>query len=317
MNQVITITFNPAIDKSTTIRSLLPEKKLACTPPVFEPGGGGINVARAIKKLGGRATAIYFSGGYTGKFLSQLIEKEGILSVNIPIKEHTRENLVVKDISTNQQYRFGMPGPEVTAEEWSPCMDLLKKCAPDTFIVVSGSLPPGMPPSIMGEIALIAKQQDAKLIVDTSSDGIKQALKEGVYLLKPNLAELAALTGCDNLMEDEIAAAARSIIRRRQSTAVVVSLGASGAILVTHNEQVLVPAPIVKSISTVGAGDSMVAGMVMKLANGAGFLSATRYGIACGTAATLNPGTALCKKEDVDKLYQLVLNNAAVTMSTW
>jgi 6-phosphofructokinase 2 len=169
----------------------------------------------------------------------------------------------------------------------------------------------------MGEIALIAKQQDAKLIVDTSSDGIKQALKEGVYLLKPNLAELAALTGCDNLMEDERAAAARSIIRRRQSTAVVVSLGASGAILVTHNEQVLVPAPIVKSVSTVGAGDSMVAGMVMKLANGAGFLSATRYGIACGTAATLNPGTALCKKEDVDKLYQLVLNNAAVTMSTW
>jgi 6-phosphofructokinase 2 len=317
MNQVITITFNPAIDKSTTIQSLLPEKKLACTPPVFEPGGGGINVARAIKKLGGRATAVYLSGGYTGKFLSQLIEKEGILSVNIPIKEHTRENLVVKDISTNQQYRFGMPGPEVTAEEWSPCMDLLKKCAPDTFIVVSGSLPPGMPPSIMGEIALIAKQQDAKLIVDTSSDGIKQALKEGVYLLKPNLAELAALTGCDNLMEDEIAAAARSIIRRRQSTAVVVSLGASGAILVTHNEQVLVPAPIVKSISTVGAGDSMIAGMVLKLANGAGFLSATRYGIACGTAATLNPGTALCKKEDVDKLYQLVLNNAAVTMSTW
>jgi len=317
MNQIITITFNPAIDKSTTIRTLLPEKKLGCTAPVFEPGGGGINVARAIKKLGGQATAVYLSGGYTGKYLSQLIEKEGIPSINIPINEHTRENLVVRDTSTNQQYRFGMPGPEVTEAEWRPCLELLKKCSPDTFIVVSGSLPPGMPPSVMGEIAAIAKQQDAKLIVDSSSDAIKQALKGGIYLLKPNLAELTALTGCDNLMEDEIAAAARSFIRRQQCTAVVISLGASGALLVTRDEQVLVPAPVVKSISTVGAGDSMLAGIVMKLANGAGFISATRYGVACGTAATLNPGTALCRKEDVDKLYQLVLNNAAVTMSTW
>lgn len=317
MNKIITITFNPAIDKSTTIPALLPEKKLACAVPVFEPGGGGINVARAIKKLGAKATAVYLSGGYTGQFLAQLLEKEGILSINIPIKDHTRENLVVMDISTNQQYRFGMPGPTVTEEEYAPVLELLKKSVPDTFIVVSGSIPPGIPPAILQEIARIAKEQRAKLVVDISGDAMKYALKEGIFLLKPNLAELAALTGSDHLMEDEIAAAARQIVNRQQSAAVVVSLGPSGALLVTRNEQVLVPAPVVKKVSTVGAGDSMVAGMVLRLSKGAGFLSATRYGVACGTAATLNPGTALCKKEDVDKIHQLILNNAAVTMSTW
>lgn len=317
MDHIITITFNPAIDKSTIIPALLPEKKLACSAPVFEPGGGGINVARAIKKLGGKATAVYLSGGYTGKFLTHLLERESIPSINIPINDHTRENLVVMDQSTNQQYRFGMPGPQVTVDEYAPCLDLLKKCASETFIVISGSLPPGIPASILHDIALIAKNRGAKLVVDISGEAMRHALKGGIYLLKPNLSELAALTGAEHLMEDEIAAAARQIITRRQSTAVVVSLGASGALLVTQDEQVLVPAPVVKKVSTVGAGDSMVAGIVLRLSKGAGFLSATRYGVACGTAATLNPGTALCKKEDVDKIYQLILNNAAVTMSTW
>src|SRR3954468_5018739 len=121
MNQIITITFNPAIDKSTTIRALLPEKKLACATPVFEPGGGGINVSRAIKKIGGESTAIYMCGGHSGKYLQHLMEREGAESVVVEIDGNTRENLIVVDTSSNSQYRFGMPGPELKQGEWKQC----------------------------------------------------------------------------------------------------------------------------------------------------------------------------------------------------
>ncbi|HEY0732804.1 MAG TPA: PfkB family carbohydrate kinase, partial [Chitinophagaceae bacterium] len=168
MPKIITVTFNPVIDKSTTISSLVPEKKLRCTPPKFEPGGGGINVARAIKKLGGEATAIFPAGGYTGKFLEILIKEEAVPSIVIETKNHTRENLIVLDTSSNQQYRFGMPGPELLEEEWKLCLQKIKECKDVQFIVASGSLNPGMPEDIYARIAEIAKEKNAKLVVDTS-----------------------------------------------------------------------------------------------------------------------------------------------------
>ncbi|WP_343693591.1 1-phosphofructokinase family hexose kinase [Chitinophaga sp.] len=317
MNRIITFTFNPAIDKSTTIGHLVPEKKLACSPPVFEPGGGGINVSRAIKNLGDHSTAVYLSGGYSGRFFSSLVDKERLDAINVTISGRTRENLVVLDVSTGQQYRFGMPGPTVSEKEWQPCLDIISKCKDDDYIVVSGSLPPGMPPAVIGEIAGIVKKRRAKLVIDLAGEALECALKEGVYLIKPNLSELGALTGNAHITEPDVYLAARQIINRGQSAAVVVSLGASGCILVTRDEQVMIPAPLVKAISTVGAGDSMLAGIVLKLSKGAGFLGAVRYGIACGTAATLHAGTGLCHKEDVEKLFQQVLNNASVTMATW
>ncbi|RFM31549.1 1-phosphofructokinase family hexose kinase [Chitinophaga silvisoli] len=317
MNRIITFTFNPAIDKSTTIGHLVPEKKLACSQPVFEPGGGGINVSRAIRNLGEHSTAVYLSGGYTGRFFSSLVEKEHLDFINVTISGKTRENLVVLDLSTRQQYRFGMPGPTVSEKEWQPCLEIINKCAADDYIVVSGSLPPGMPPEVMGEIAAIVKKRRAKLVVDIAGKALECALKEGVYLIKPNLTELGAYAGNEHITEPDVYQAARQIINRGQSAVVVVSLGASGCILVTKDEQVMIPAPLVKPLSTVGAGDSMLAGIVLRLSKGAGFLGAVRYGIACGTAATLHPGTALCQKEDVEKLYQQVLNNASVTMATW
>ncbi|SFW85229.1 1-phosphofructokinase family hexose kinase [Chitinophaga sancti] len=317
MNRIITFTFNPAIDKSTTIGHLVPEKKLACSPPVFEPGGGGVNVSRAIRNLGEHSTAVYLSGGYTGRFFSSLIEKEHLDAINVTISGKTRENLVVMDVSTGQQYRFGMPGPTVSEKEWRPCLDIIGKSSVDDFIVVSGSLPPGMPAEIMGEIAAIVKKRRARLIVDVAGKPLEYALQEGVYLIKPNLSELGAYIGDPGITETEVYQATRQIINRGQSAAVVVSIGASGCILVTKDEQVMIPAPLVKPVSTVGAGDSMLAGIVLKLSKGAGFLGAVRYGIACGTAATLRPGTALCHIDDVEKLFQQVLNNASVTMATW
>src|SRR5581483_6598097 len=112
----VTITFNPALDKSLSISGMVPDKKLKCSQPAYEPGGGGINVARAIKKLGGDAIAVYLSGGDTGKKITRLLADDLVISIPIEIKESTRENLVVVDESSKKQYLFDMPGPEVSGE---------------------------------------------------------------------------------------------------------------------------------------------------------------------------------------------------------
>jgi 6-phosphofructokinase 2 len=306
MASVVTITFNPCIDKSTSIDALLPEKKLRCRAPGFEPGGGGLNVARAIKRLGGESLAIFPAGGYSGKFLEKLVAEEGLSAKVVDIKNHTRENLIVLDHSSNQQYRFGMPGPELYEDEWKKCLQLLEEEKDVEYIIASGSLARGVPVNIYAQIALIAKQKKARLVVDTSGDALKEAVAEGVYLVKPNLAELSSLVGKAEVHAELVDDLARKIINGGGCEIVVVSLGAGGAMLVSKDQVIQMIPPVVKRKSTVGAGDSMVAGLVLGLLQGRSLTESLRYGIACGTAATLNEGTELCHKEDVEKLVPLV-----------
>jgi 6-phosphofructokinase 2 len=294
ITDIITITFNPCIDKSTSVPVLKPDSKLSCAPPVFEPGGGGINVARAIKKLGGEAIAVYPSGGYSGKFLNILLAQENISELNIETKQHTRENMIVLDKATNQQYRFGMPGQYLSEDEWQQCLQTIEENHSE-FIIASGSLPPGVPADIFARIAKIAKKQKRKLIVDSSGEALRLALEEGVYLIKPNLGELSILSGKE-----------KDLIGKGNCEIVVVSMGALGAMLISRESIYKVEAPIVKGETTVGAGDSMVAGIVLCMSQGKNLLEALQYGVACGTAATLNAGTALCDKADVDRLYELI-----------
>lgn len=306
MPSIITITFSPCIDKSTTVPALVPEKKLVCTAPKLEPGGGGINIARAIKKLGGAATAIFPSGGYTGKYFNHLLEKEDIKAVIIETGNETRENIIVVDEATNNQYRFGMPGTELTEREWKQCLHAVEEISDVEFIIASGSLPPGVPDDIYALMAKIAKSKKAKFIIDTSGAALKLAAEEGVYLLKPNLGELSYLAGKNEIQPDEVKSIAKDIIVNGKCAVMVVSMGAAGAMLVTADIVEIFTPPVVERKSTVGAGDSMVAGIVFYLAQGKDLLQAVQYGVACGTAATLNAGTELCKKEDADRLYALV-----------
>jgi len=306
MPVIITITFSPCIDKSTSVSSLIPEKKLICSSPKLEPGGGGINVARAIKKLGGNAIAIYPAGGYTGAFFNALMHKEDIDSVIISTKNETRENIIVLDESSNDQYRFGMPGNELSEPEWTQCLDAVKEINDVEFIIASGSLPPGVPLNIFGRLARIAKSKNARFIVDTSGEALKEALEEGVYLLKPNLGELSRLANTTTIEINEVENIAKEFISKGKCEVMAVSMGAAGAMLVTKDKAKVFRPPAVIRRSTIGAGDSMVAGIVHYLSSGKTLEEAIQYGVACGTAATLNPGTALCSKEDVEKLYPAI-----------
>jgi 6-phosphofructokinase 2 len=306
MPSIVTITFSPCIDKSTTVPSLIPEKKLRCTQPTLEPGGGGINVARALVKLGGQATAIFPSGGYTGKYFNQLMKEENVPSVIIETTHETRENIIVLEESTNKQYRFGMPGTALSEKEWRLCLDAVEAMDDALFVVASGSLPPGVPPGIYAQLARIVNNKNAKLIVDTSGEALELAAGEGVYLLKPNLGELASLAGGKTLTPGEAPAIAKSVIEQGKCEVIIVSMGAEGALLVTRDLAEKIIPPLVEKKSTVGAGDSMVAGIVFYLSKGKSLPEAARYGVACGTAATLNAGTQLCRREDADKIYAAI-----------
>ncbi len=309
MSSVVTITFSPCIDKSASVPVMVPEKKLHCSSVKLEPGGGGINVARALTRLGASATAIFLSGGYTGKFFHHLVENEKIPFIGIETAGETRENIIIFDEHTNNQYRFGMPASPVTEEEWKNCIRVLQEVKDPGFIVVSGSLPPGIPLSIYSDLSVIAHAKKSKLVVDTSGDGLAEALHHGVYMIKPNLNELRSLAGLEKLEITEVVAVAKKLIREYNCQLIVVSLGKHGAMLITQNESIGVMPPKVKVKSTVGAGDSMLAGMIWGLCNGFSERQAFEFAVACGTAATLNPGTELCKKADADKLYHLIREN--------
>ncbi|BAV06866.1 6-phosphofructokinase 2 [Filimonas lacunae] len=306
MAAIVTVTLNPAVDVSTSVAALIPEKKLHCRLPVYEPGGGGINVARAIQKMGGEATAVFLSGGANGQLLQQLLQQEDVQVVPYVISNNTRQNLIVVDSHTQLQYRFGMPGPEVSAMEWEGCMQQLSQINSIDYLVASGSLSPGIPPVVFARLAAIARAKNARYVVDTSGEGLLLAAKAGAYLVKPNLGELASLVGKQALNAGEIAATARQVIHQYPCEVLVVSMGAAGALLVTEKDSVHMVPPPVRVKSTVGAGDSMLGGILLGLTQAKTLAEAVRWGVACGTAATMNEGTALCKREDAEKIYEMI-----------
>ena len=306
MSKILTITFNPAIDKSTSVDNLIYEKKLKCTNPKFEPGGGGINVARAIKRLGGESTALYLAGGYTGNYFTELLVKENIQTIAVSCKNHTRENLIVFDEKSKLQYRFGMPGPVINESEWKEVLNTIEKINDIEFIVASGSISEGVPIDIFGRISRIAKLKKIKLIVDSSGDALKESVDEGLFMLKPNINELSFLNGAGELRTEDVEDAAKSIISKGKCKFMVISMGAEGAMLITEESTFKITPPKVNSISTVGAGDSMVAGIVQSLSLGRSITESVKYGVSCGTAATMNPGTELCHMNDVEKIYSQI-----------
>ena len=307
MSQIVTITFNPCIDKSAMVAKLIPEKKLSCSEPHFEPGGGGINVARAIKKLGGEATAIYPAGGYTGNFFNELLAKERIPSIIVDVENPLRENVIMLEESSNNQFRFGFPGARLLEHEWQQCIDAIDEITDAEYLVASGSLPEGVPDDIFARLATISKKKNLKLVVDTSKVALKHAANEGVYMLKPNLTELSSILGRKELTIGEVITAGKEIIAKKSCEVLLVSLGEKGAILFTTDKDLKASSPKVEKRSTVGAGDSMVAGFVLSLSQGKIFEDALRYGVACGAAATMNPGTELCDKKDADALFQRIV----------
>lgn len=307
MRSVVTLTLNPAIDASTTVDRVVPEDKLRCAPTHYEPGGGGINVARVLHRLGVEARALFTSAGTTGAQLAGLVRAHQVPASTIPVSGETRTNFTVYETSSTQQYRFGAPGPELSEADRERIVDTLWALEPRPGIVVlSGSLPPGAPDDFYARIRK-SFPDDLEVVLDSSGAALSAGLKAGGYaLVKPNLRELAELSGRELESDAAIVAAARSLVDAGRSRWVVVSLGAGGALGVSADHALMLRAPTVPVQSKVGAGDSMVAGLVHGLATDAPPEAMLQQGVAAGAAAVMTPGSELSRAEDIHRLAPLV-----------
>lgn len=307
MPAVETLTLNPSVDLLGETEAVVPRHKLRTQVIQVEPGGGGINVARALLNLGECAQAVFPAGGSSGEEFVRLLEEEGIDSRAIPVSGETRYSIAVRERSTGDQYRFVGSGDPLREAEWRACLEALVEPPTTDFVVLSGSFPPGVPHKFTSELSARLREVNSRLIVDTSGDHLFAAVDAGVFLLKPNRKELAALVGFEGDPANlDYAEAAREVVGRGVE-ALVVSLDADGAFFTTQSgEEGLVPSPEIDVVSTIGAGDSTVAGMVVGLVRGYSVLDAVRFGVAAGAATCLRAGSALCTSEDTERIFQRI-----------
>lgn len=302
---IVTLTLNPCIDKSSQVDEMKPERKLRCTEVVHEPGGGGINVTKALQKLDTASCALFPAGGHNGAMLQSLLEEQQLSFHAVATRVETRENWIMVETGSNQQYRFTFPGRQVEEQAIISLIDDIKNFSP-AYVVASGSLPPGLPPYFYGLVVKTANALGAKCVVDTSGEALEALRGRNAFIIKPNIGELCQLLGRPHIQKEDVPHAARQVLQEGFAEMAAVSMGGDGAWLITPDEAWLAPAPKVPMRSTVGAGDSMVAGMIYMLQKGRSLQDALCMGIACGSAATMNPGTRLFLPEDAHRLYPTV-----------
>lgn len=301
---IVTVTLNPCIDKTVSVEQVLPDCKLACTLLQEYPGGGGINVARVLGRLGIPVNAYWSCGGEVGQRLQKFLDEENVRHTPIPIRESVRENLIVRESCSGSLFRFGMPGPELRDVESQQWLQQVREI-PSTveYLVVSGSLPGGASLEWYGDL-LREVPDGIRVVVDTKQAALQEALRVGVYLIKPNVRELQELVGRELPNDAAIEQAAQDIVAQRGAEVVLVSLGRAGVLLATKEMIQRIHAPSVPLRSKVGAGDAVVGGLVAGLSQGRSLLEATRFGVAAGAAAVMTEGTELCRTADVEQLFQ-------------
>jgi len=310
MTDILTITMNPALDVLTTIDKVSDTHKMRCGAVLKHPGGGSVNVARVLHRLGANCVALYVAGGVTGERHHKLMNAEKIRCHVVQIAEETRESFSVHETSSGHDFRFVLPGPNVSAAEHEACFDYVAQHMPKKFLVISGGLAPNVPVDFYARLAGLAKAHDVRVVLDANGPALGEALKVGVYLFKPSLRELRELTGQDLPDEASQVAAAQELIQTGRAEVVAVSLGEEGAMLISTTQQWQARSIKVDVQTTIGAGDSFVGGMVWSLCRGDALLKAFQYGMASGAAALLAPGTSLSQAADVHALLPQVVIEA-------
>lgn len=301
---ILTLTLNPALDMATEVSAIIAGQKLRCSDPALDPGGGGLNVSRAIKALGGDSLALVALGGLTGDRLAGLIRAEDVTFLSILGPGETRQSLTVTDASTGQQFRFMLPGPVWTETERARVFTLLRATArPGGFSVISGSQPPGVPADFPAQLA--AAMEGSRIVLDTSGGPLHQAVAHpiaGLDILRMDGEEGESLAGGPLHSREDTADFAQSLARRGVAKRVIIARGAEGNVMATATDRIFAPAAKVTVKSTVGAGDSFVAAFILTLARGQSDAAALTRASAAAAAAVMTEATQLCRPEDVDRL---------------
>lgn len=309
MFDLLTITLNPTLDLSATTDHVVAGPKLRLDAPVAEPGGGGINVARAARALGGRPRAVAALGGTTGTRLTALIEAAGISLGVFALESESRQSLAVTDRTSGEQYRFVMPGPQWTASQAEDLLNRLaddvRRMGPGAVVVLSGSQPPGVAADFPQ--ALARRIPEARLVVDTSGPALTRLVEQpqpgaAPAVLRMDHAESESLAG--RALPDARASLdfAQTLVRRGVAACVVLARGGEGSVLATADLRLTCVPPAVRVVSKVGAGDSFVAGFSLAMARGRPWSDALRDGTGAAAAAVMTPGSELCRGPDAERL---------------
>lgn len=305
---IVTVTLNPALDLATSATDIRPGPKLRCAEPRMDPGGGGINVSRAARTLGGTSLPLVALNGPTGDVLFDLMVKEGLPPHRLPSPGETRHSFAVTDTKTGHQFRFVLPGPNWGAADTeaaiAACVDL---ASPDALVVLSGSQPPGVPDRLPLDLAARLSPVGARLVVDTSGPALRMVAESTdpatmPALLRFDQAEAVDLAGEKLNGANGSGAFAASLVAKGVAEAVIVACGSDGSVLATSDGVTHCKPPRVPVVSKIGAGDSFVAAAVLTLARGQSLTEALHYGTAAAAAAVMTPATRLCTAEDTARL---------------
>lgn len=299
---IYTITLNPALDHFLDVDDLRVDDANRVKGECLYAGGKGIDVSRAIRQLGGDSMALGFIGGHTGQVMIELLKTEGVTCYFTPIAQDTRRNIIVTTAQRRTQTMLNSRGPMVTKAEWAAFLGHLTLLSlRDAYVVVSGSLPRGVPADAYRQIIAFVQSRGARAVLDADGPCLKSGLRAKPFAIKPNVNELRRLTGKPLRSESDILRAVKPV-HRGGVEVVIVSRGARGILLIGPQERYRATPPPVTVRSTVGAGDSAVAGFVFTHASGKGLEACARIATAAGTAATLAPGNQLCRMDDVRRL---------------
>ncbi len=298
---IVTLTLNPALDMSTEVAHLVPDEKLRCADPVLDPGGGGLNVSRAVMALGGESLALVALGGLTGDRLAGLIRNEGVPFLAMTAPGETRQSLTVTEKATGHQYRFMLPGPKWAEADQERVFTLLRASArAGAYSVISGSQPPGVPLDFPAKLA--RAMPGLMVILDTSGPALVEAVTNpipGLDVLRMDGYEAEQLAHRPLTTREDSAAFAGELVARGVAKTVIVARGADGSVLANAEERLFCNAAKVTVVSTIGAGDSFVAGYVLTRARGQNAAEALAMATASASSAVTTAATDLCRLDDV------------------
>ncbi|MCB1487988.1 MAG: 1-phosphofructokinase family hexose kinase [Bauldia sp.] len=312
MPQILTLALNPTIDVSAEAEVVRPTHKTRTSNETFEPGGGGVNVARVITELGGNVEAYCIAGGVTGDLLADLLGRIGLHTRVIRVAGNTRMAHMVYERSTGLEYRFVPSGAELTMDEVNSALDAVRS-ASFSWLVASGSIPAGSAPDILVRFGKIAADKGARFVLDSHGPGLSATLGHTpIHLVKPSFNELQQLVGKE-LDGESCGEVAAQMVADGKAEIVAVTMGSAGAVIASARGTFHIPPMKVEVKSAVGAGDSFVGAMTLALADGKSVEDAAMFGAAAGTAAVVTPGTRLCIREDVLRIYDQL--NRATALS--
>lgn len=302
---IYTITLNPALDRTITVKSLIEDETIRVISENRYAGGKGIDVSRVIRELGGKSIALGFVGGYDGSELEGRLLNDGVLTNFIHISGNTRTNVIVYEKATNRKFLISAPGPIIQPHEIGQLYNQVRSLPETGYVAISGSIPPGVRPTIYGQLIMAAEELGAIVALDSDGEPMKDGVRLGPHIIKPNIHELGRLVGRTIKSEKEIVATSKKLCSKGIEI-VIVSRGAKGLVVVTKKKTIKAVPPSIKVQSAVGAGDATLAGFVLAHSKKRPLEECVRLACASGAATAMTPGTELCHREDVEKILPQV-----------